>query len=419
MKKIFCHCNYLVLDFILLLFVFAFQTKESFSQDFWQQSKVFGTGVMCLQLDLDNQIFAGTYGSYIYRSNDEGSNWTQLKSGLSDAKRILSIATKPGGYVFAGTESNGVYRSIDNGENWTYQGLSPLKIQCLATNSGGTVFLGTFVGGLFRTNDNGEHWGDLVGQGISNHDFRSIAINSEGHVFVGTFGGGIFRSVNNGDNFIPCNNNLTNLIIYSIAINSSGMLFAGTASGVYRSSDNGDNWTQVNNGLTSYTINTIAINKSDDVFVGTPKGVFRSIDNGANWTLINNGLSSYRTYSLVINSNSIIFAGTQTAIYRSIQPTTSISNRITLEQVSFSLGQNYPNPFNQSTIIGYSLPTASIVELKIYDLLGRELKTLIDERQNEGNHQVEFDSQKLSTGVYFYRLRAGEFVEMKKFVVIK
>jgi YVTN family beta-propeller protein len=85
----------------------------------------------------------------------------------------------------------------------------------------------------------------------------------------------------------------------------------------------------------------------------------------------------------------------------------------------FELHQNYPNPFNRSTIIGYSLPKESTVELKVYDLLGRELITLIDEKQTEGNHQVEFDNQKFSTGVYLYRLRAGEFVGVKKLVVIK
>ncbi|HEX9971473.1 MAG TPA: T9SS type A sorting domain-containing protein [bacterium] len=418
MKKLYCHQCYVPFFFMLLFYIIAFQTKELFSQDFWQECKVIGTGTMCLQVNSDNQLFAGTYGSYIHRSNDEGASWIQLKSGLANDKRILSLATKPGGYIFAGTESGGVYRSIDNGANWTYQGLSPLKVQCIAINSSGTIFLGTYIGGLFRSQDNGEHWGDLVGLGISNHDFQSIVINASGHVFVGTFGGGIFRSINNGDNFVACNNNLTNLIVYSTAINSVGTIFVGTAGGVFRSSDNGDSWTQINTDLTSYSINAIAINKSDHVFAGTPGGVFRSIDNGDNWTKINAGLSG-RIYSLVINSSDIIFAGATTAIFRSIQPTTAINDNIDCEPLYFSLAQNYPNPFNPSTIIQYSIPKASQVELKIFDLLGRELKVLVTGKQEAGSYQVQFDSQGLPAGLYFYRLRAGKFCETKKMVIVK
>ena len=418
MKKLYCHQYCVPLFFIMLFHIIAAQTKALYSQDFWQQSKVIGTCTMCLQVNSDNQLFAGTYGSYIYSSNDNGANWVQLKTGLASDKRILSLATKPGGYIFAGTESGGVYRSIDNGENWTLQGLSPLKVQCLAINSSGTVFLGTYIGGLFRSKNNGEHWGDLVGLGISSHDFLSIAINSNGHIFVGTFSGGIFRSTNNGDNFAACNNNLSNLIVYSMAFNSSGILFIGTAAGVFRSTDNGNNWTQVNTGLTNYTINDIAINKSNHIFVGTPGGVFRSIDNGANWTKINAGLNG-RIYSLAINSSDIIFAGTSTAIYRSIQPTTSINAPMTTEPTLFALEQNYPNPFNPSTVIQYSIPKAFHVDLTVFDLLGRELKMLVNGKHEAGTYQVNFDSQHLPAGLYCYRLRAGEFCETKKMVIVK
>jgi hypothetical protein len=87
--------------------------------------------------------------------------------------------------------------------------------------------------------------------------------------------------------------------------------------------------------------------------------------------------------------------------------------------LTFALRQNYPNPFNPSTTIGYELPHASRVSLKIYNVLGQEVATLVNEEKPAGVHEVRFDGSGLSSGVYFYRLRAGDFVQSKKLVVLK
>jgi hypothetical protein len=85
----------------------------------------------------------------------------------------------------------------------------------------------------------------------------------------------------------------------------------------------------------------------------------------------------------------------------------------------YRLEQNYPNPLNPSTVISYQLPVNSFVTLKIYDVLGREIQTLINERQNLGSHSVTFDASNLSSGVYFYRLQAGTYSETKKLMLLK
>ncbi len=85
----------------------------------------------------------------------------------------------------------------------------------------------------------------------------------------------------------------------------------------------------------------------------------------------------------------------------------------------YSLSQNYPNPFNPSTVISYRLSVGSIVSLKIFDILGREVATLVNENQQTGNYEVTFDASKLSSGIYFYKLQAGFFVETKKMILIK
>lgn len=87
--------------------------------------------------------------------------------------------------------------------------------------------------------------------------------------------------------------------------------------------------------------------------------------------------------------------------------------------LEFSLSQNYPNPFNPSTTISWQSPVSSRQTLKVYDVLGNEVATLLDEFKSAGSYEVNFDASKLSSGVYFYRLNAGSFVETKKMILLR
>jgi hypothetical protein len=86
---------------------------------------------------------------------------------------------------------------------------------------------------------------------------------------------------------------------------------------------------------------------------------------------------------------------------------------------SYNLSQNYPNPFNPSTEISYTLPRQSLVTLKVYNVLGKEVMTLLNEKKPAGTYRVNFNAAGLGSGVYFYQLKAGNFTEKKKMVVIK
>ena len=85
----------------------------------------------------------------------------------------------------------------------------------------------------------------------------------------------------------------------------------------------------------------------------------------------------------------------------------------------FSLEQNYPNPFNPNTVINYSLAAAEKVQITVYDLLGKEIKTLVNEVKGPGSYQVTFSASDISSGVYFYKITAGSFLDIKKMVVVK
>jgi len=85
----------------------------------------------------------------------------------------------------------------------------------------------------------------------------------------------------------------------------------------------------------------------------------------------------------------------------------------------FYLHQNYPNPFNPTTTIKYLIPELSFVALKVYDVLGNEIEILVNEEKLIGSYEVEFNAAVLPSGIYFYRLQAGSFVETKKMVLMK
>ena len=87
--------------------------------------------------------------------------------------------------------------------------------------------------------------------------------------------------------------------------------------------------------------------------------------------------------------------------------------------LTYSLAQNYPNPFNPSTKINFSIPKQGNVSLKIYDVLGKEVMTLLNETKQPGNYEVVFNGTNLSSGAYFYRLESGEFSDIKRMILIK
>ncbi len=86
---------------------------------------------------------------------------------------------------------------------------------------------------------------------------------------------------------------------------------------------------------------------------------------------------------------------------------------------SYKLSQNYPNPFNPSTIINYQLPITNFVSLKVYDVLGNKVATLVNDEKPAGNYSVNFNASNLSSGIYFCTLSSGKFIETKKMILIK
>ncbi len=125
------------------------------------------------------------------------------------------------------------------------------------------------------------------------------------------------------------------------------------------------------------------------------------------------------------NTSAITLGSTNTSALRGIGIRTDSLGQLNAEirtvsaPKEYALHQNYPNPFNPTTVIEFVLPTADNVSLKIYDVLGREVATLLNERRNAGVHRVSFNATNLSSGTYFYRLQSGKFTQTRKMILVK
>jgi len=189
---------------------------------------------------------------------------------------------------------------------------------------------------------------------------------------------------------------------------------------VFRSTDNGDDWNQINNGLPSTTVVAFGISDSGDIFAGTFAGVFRSTDNGDNWSEINTGLTDPNVTAFVIHSNGDIFAATQGGgVFRGVQPPTSVEGLSEGLPTSFALAQNYPNPFNPTTTIQFTLAKRAHVKLKVFSIEGKEVATLVDEAVSPGVHTFRFEANGRASGIYYYRIQAGELFQTRRLMLLK
>jgi hypothetical protein len=369
----------------------------------------------CLAVSGTN-LFAGTGGS-VFRSTDNGTSWTAASTGLPTTQTVNALVVS-GTNLLAGG-GGGVFLSTDNGTNWgaASAGLTAEGGVTSLFVSGANLFAGTSVG-VFRSTNGGTSW---TNSGLTNTVVRYFAVCGT-NLFAGG-GGGVFLSTNNGTSWTATNGfSMDKASVVALAMCGTNLFVAYTTSwytGVVLSSDNGWSWNSLDVGLTNTQVHAFAVSGAN-LFAGTWSGVFLSTDN-LKWTAVSTGLTDTLVNAIAVNGTNL-FAGTYiSGVWRRPLSEMITSTPATSSQIpkAFELCQNYPNPFNPSTTIKFELPMTSQVNLSVYDLLAREVSVLVNERRGAGVHEVKFDGSNLASGVYFYRLQAGDFVSTKQLVFLK
>lgn len=189
--------------------------------------------------------------------------------------------------------------------------------------------------------------------------------------------------------------------------------------------DGGNNWNIINSDLEGTWISDLEFlpNNPNKIWFVINQGLFYSDNGGISWSKQNLNNETFTGRDLIFTSenNGWLLCDEGKIFYTSNNGgLTEINEKLfTPLPLSYTLLNNFPNPFNPTTIISYQLPENEFVSLKIYDLLGKEISSLVKSYQIAGDHKVEFDASDFSAGVYIYQIRAGRFNQSKKMILLK
>ena len=348
---------------------------------------------------------------YSWRSTDFGINWARDDSTGS------SLVQNPNRFA---VNELGTQNCVTFG--------SPNQ---LFKKSFGSPWIPNSLGYSYRTNEvptflGGDDHGNNFAA-FASLAYTFAANSPRGNSPASSSDGILWRQPVSGGPWVTDTVGLNNNAVYAIASDSTGSPIAGTfGDGLYRKS--AGTWSKIPPppGLELSSAPVVSVDRSNAIFAGYVdllgnnflwRGVWFTTDLGGTWKYA--GLDSIAIQALEVEGDTT-FAVTQAdGIYRLTRNGVSAVAGRTMSPTGFELSQNYPNPFNPATVIKYRLPASAGVRLVVYDILGREVSTLVNERQNPGSYEVHFNGRGLASGVYLYRLQAGQFVETKKLVLLK
>lgn len=383
----------------------------------------------------NGQVWMGSFMNGAVEKN--GNSWSTFdyqNSGIYPSNMVNGFAfDASGGVWIVGCSWNVPCAkggtSYFNGSNWiTYNhatGTFPSNnILCVAIDKCGVVWFGTDIGLIKREGSTMTIY-NLQNSELPSNKINCIVVDKQNNIWVGTDKGiakfdGISWTVRNSQN-----SGLPGDFIKSISLDKNGKLwFLVSIDGYYNwyvVSYNGSAW---NSWTTPGTSHCMCIDSTNSVWIGTyGKGVSKFT--GSTWTTFNTGNSGIGynyIEGIMADRNGNIWFGAED--YGGGVSVYNPNGIVVVEPIvrlptEYILSQNYPNPFNPATNINFSLPKAEFVTLKIYDILGKEVTTLINEELNAGNHTKTWNASNLSSGVYFYQLKTGSFCQTKKMILVK
>ncbi len=388
----------------------------------------------------------------MWKTKDGGQSWDfyDKEWGMGSPRDILIDPRNSDVILVSGGPFVGLVKSIDGGETWVRADYGFIVdhhgyfITDLVFDSKNEVYYATDNGtfcGLFKSTD-GLNW-----ERVSNTCILSLVIDEDTGIFYGGNGGGVWKSEDDGTAWMLASNGLPfesgfNPVIWNmVEVKGSETLYCTVGHrGIYKSFDGGDNWFSVNDsitrqldflgGLTVSEVDTAILFAGSEAILDTlvPAGLYVSRNSGSTWEILKIGLPDsvvdVAAFQLFLNNNNNTLYTSMTLLFGPSQEESNIyqlkdaiitnleENTVNTSEFQLNLG-GYPNPFNSTTILHYSIPITGRVTIKIYNILGKEVKALFDEIKGPGEHKVRWDGtnqfgKKLSSGIYLALFQIGK-----------
>lgn len=415
----------------IVVSILVFMVSVAYSQ--WTPVASSPTSLIHDILEENAVLYLAHGGQGVYKSTDSTQTWQLISSGLStpQAKNVYQLLAKED-TLYAATV-DGIYKSTNGGNNWIKKSdgivIGPGAIYefCESIFEYNDELLTGAWSGIYRSTDKAENWiaTNVTGFGISAKNF----VSHSGELFAAresiNFPNGYY-STDDGISWNPLTSISMPVITY---LSEPGKLWAGTIVGVWLSTDSGAAWEFRSNGLASDPYSSSIIRVNDNLITSLKfggSGVYYSTDEGLNWIDISDGLPFLNTIDKLIVYDGKIIAATSDGLWQrdTLGVITGLDEKSRIS-TGFKLYPNYPNPFNPTTHIRYAISSSQFVSLKVYDILGKEIATLVHEEKPAGEYTVEFfassgdGGSSLSSGIYYYQLKAGDFRETRKLILMK
>ena len=398
---------------------------------FHQLRKVFFTNA-----NVGYLVHMNVGGTMIYKTTNGGLNWMDQMSGGSYQIQDIYFINQNTGY--AAGYGGKIYRTT-NGSSWinvnTIPGASFTDIYFL-NNLTGYLLTNSNSNQIYKTTNGGLN---CISQStpVNNHALYGINfVNAQNGWIVGPQGK-IIATSNGGINWISQSSGV-NVSLISIFFSSGVIGYTVGSSGTILKTTTGGNiilppiapvLVLPANGATLVATNPLldwdssATAESYRVQVSTDSLFTSAVYDSSGITITqfqipNNGLNINTTYYWRVNAKNIGGTGLYSSIFHFTTGATIVSRNNIIPR-EFRLYNNYPNPFNPFANIKFDMPKSSYVKLIIYDVLGKEINTLVNEKLGAGSYEVSWDGSGYPSGVYFYRLITDEFVDVKKMVLLK
>jgi ligand-binding sensor domain-containing protein len=381
----------------------------------WIQCGIQLAQITAISFDSFNNLFVGTTDG-VFEQHSSDKQWRRVSNGLASTKVYQLEYSAVEGRLYGAT-GNGLSYLPDSSMYWIP--LSKLPTFSFAAASFGK-YSGT-SGGIINAVGEQDIWNRMQTVGLPITDVHAILIDSSKDLVVGTLYDGLFRSSDGGFFWEPegVNTSLIFCTVNALAIDSQGRMFAGTdTGGAFYSDDSGISWFSIPS-IGGKNVTCFLVSRKSLYLAGTAgNGLFASTDRGLNWFRANEGLDDSTITAMEGDAGGNLYVGTENGLFKGNGIALAVNNKLS-NPYSYKLLQNFPNPFNPATVISYHLPENTFVTLEVFDMLGREVKVLVRERESAGDHSVTFDASNLSSGTYICRMTAGGYVKAEKMILVK